>query len=228
MVTRVAALKLAAFLSKADPRVKPEVLGFSMRNQMLVQAWRIACAASIRYSGRFPEIGRSRQVALPAFFAPHFHERPMLRTELNEALKTAMKARDQRAVSTVRLILAALKDRDIAARTKGVTDGIGEDEIIEMLHKMVRQRRESIELYEKGGRLELAQQEQEEIGVIERYLPKQMNEAEMADAVTAAIGETGASSVKDMGKIMGLLKQRFAGRMDFAKAGQLVKQKLGS
>jgi uncharacterized protein YqeY len=152
----------------------------------------------------------------------------MLRTELNEALKTAMKARDQRAVSTVRLILAALKDRDIAARPKGVTEGISEEEIVEMLHKMVRQRRESIELYEKGGRLELAQQEQEEIGVIERFLPKQMTEAEMAEAVAAAIGETGASSIKDMGKIMGLLKQRFAGRMDFAKAGQLVKQKLGT
>jgi len=152
----------------------------------------------------------------------------MLRTELNEALKTAMKTRDQRAVSTVRLILAALKDRDIAARPKGITEGISEEEIVEMLHKMVRQRRESIELYEKGGRLELAQQEQEEIGVIERFLPKQMTEAEMAEAVAAAIGETGASSIKDMGKIMGLLKQRFAGRMDFAKAGQLVKQKLGS
>jgi uncharacterized protein YqeY len=152
----------------------------------------------------------------------------MLRTELNEALKTAMKARDQRAVSTVRLILAALKDRDIAARPKGVTEGISEEEIVEMLHKMVRQRRESIELYEKGGRLELAQQEQEEIGVIERFLPKQMTEAEMAEAVAAAIGETGAASIKDMGKIMGLLKQRFAGRMDFAKAGQLVKQKLGT
>jgi uncharacterized protein YqeY len=97
-----------------------------------------------------------------------------------------------------------------------------------MLHKMVRQRRESIELYEKGGRLELAQQEQEEIGVIERFLPKQMTEAEMGEAIAAAIGETGASSIKDMGKIMGLLKQRFAGRMDFAKAGQLVKQKLGA
>jgi len=152
----------------------------------------------------------------------------MLRTDLNEALKTAMKTRDQRAVSTVRLILAALKDRDIAARPKGITEGISEEEIVEMLHKMVRQRRESIELYEKGGRLELAQQEQEEIGVIERFLPKQMTEPEMAEAVAGAIKETGAASIKDMGKIMGLLKQRFAGRMDFAKAGQLVKQKLAS
>ena len=152
----------------------------------------------------------------------------MLRTDLNEALKTAMKSRDQRAVSTLRMILATLKDRDIAARPKGVTDGIGEEEIVEMLHKMVRQRRESIELYEKGARPELVQQEQEEIGVIERFLPRQMTEAEMGEAVAAAVAETGATSIKDMGKIMGLLKQRFAGRMDFGKAGPLVKQKLGA
>ena len=152
----------------------------------------------------------------------------MLRVQLNDALKEAMKARDQRTVSTVRLILAALKDRDIAARAKGVTDGIGEEEIVEMLHKMVRQRREAIELYERGGRLELAQQEQEEIAVIERFLPKQMSEAEMAAAVAEAVSKTGAATLKDMGKVMGELKQRYTGRMDFAKAGQLVKQKLAS
>jgi hypothetical protein len=152
----------------------------------------------------------------------------MLRVQLNDALKEAMKARDQRTVSTVRLILAALKDRDIAARAKGVTDGIGEEEIVEMLHKMVRQRREAIELYEQGGRLELAQQEQEEIAVIERFLPKQMSEAEMAAAVAEAVSVVGAATLKDMGKVMGELKQRYAGRMDFAKAGQLVKQKLAS
>ncbi|MFZ5791612.1 MAG: GatB/YqeY domain-containing protein [Pseudomonadota bacterium] len=152
----------------------------------------------------------------------------MLRAQLNDALKEAMKARDQRTVSTVRLILAALKDRDIAARAKGVTDGIGEEEIVEMLHKMVRQRREAIELYEQGGRLELAQQEQEEIAVIERFLPKQMSEAEMMAAVAEAVSKVGAATLKDMGKVMGELKQRYAGRMDFAKAGQLVKQKLAS
>jgi len=117
----------------------------------------IAWAASIRYPARFPEIGRSRRVT-PHFPRPIPMSGPMLRTDLNEALKTAMKTRDLRAVSTIRLILAALKDRDIAARPKGVTEGISEEEIVEMLHKMVRQRRESIELYEKGGRLELAQQ----------------------------------------------------------------------
>jgi uncharacterized protein YqeY len=150
----------------------------------------------------------------------------MLRTELNDALKTAMKQRDQRSVSTVRLILAALKDRDIAARGAGNSEGIGETEIVEMLRKMVKQREESIGLYEQGGRLELAQQEREEIGVIERFLPKQMDEAETRAAVEKTMAEVGAQSLKDMGKVMGALKQTYAGRMDMAKAGQLVKQKL--
>jgi uncharacterized protein len=150
----------------------------------------------------------------------------MLRTELSDALKTAMKGRDQRSVSTVRLILAALKDRDIAARGRGISDGIDETEIVEMLRKMVRQREESIALYEQGGRLELAQQEREEIGVIERFLPKQMDEAETRAAVEAALAEHDARSLKDMGKVMGALKQTYAGRMDMAKAGQMVKQKL--
>lgn len=150
----------------------------------------------------------------------------MLRTELSDALKTAMKARDQRSVSTVRLILAALKDRDIAARGNGNSEGIGETEIVEMLRKMVKQREESIALYEQGGRLELAEQEREEIGVIERFLPKQMDEAETRAAVEAAVAELGARTLKDMGKVMGALKQSYAGRMDMAKAGQLVKAKL--
>lgn len=150
----------------------------------------------------------------------------MLRTELSDALKKAMKERDQRSVSTIRLILAALKDRDIAARGGGNSEGIGEPEIIEMLRKMVRQREESIALYEQGGRLELAQQEREEIGVIERYLPKQMSEAETKAAVEAAVAELGAQSLKDMGKVMGALKLNYGGRMDMAKAGQLVKAKL--
>lgn len=150
-----------------------------------------------------------------------------LRVRLNDELKAAMKAKDQRGTSTLRLILAALKDRDIAARERGVTDGISEDEIVEMMQKMVRQRRESIELYQKGNRPELAQQESDEIAVIERFLPKQLSDAEMQEAVNATIAETGAASIKDMGKVMGALKANFAGRMDFAKAGALVKQKLG-
>jgi len=151
----------------------------------------------------------------------------MLRDQLRESLKQAMKAKDQRAVSTLRLILAALKDRDIAARGRGVTDGVGEPEIIEMMQKMVRQRHESIELYERGGRPELARQEAEEIAIIEGYLPRQLDEAEAGQAVDAVVAELGATTLKDMGRVMAALKERFGGRMDFAKAGARVKQKLG-
>src|SRR5579859_1199674 len=107
----------------------------------------------------------------------------MLRQQFNEALKTAMLAKDSRTVSTVRLIVAALKDRDIAARSRGVTDGIPDEEVLQMLQQMVKQRRESITLYEQGNRLELAQQENEEIEIIGRFLPKQMSDAEIADAI---------------------------------------------
>lgn len=151
----------------------------------------------------------------------------MLRDQLRESLKQAMKAKDQRAVSTLRLILAALKDRDIAARGRGITDGIGEPEIIEMMQKMVRQRHESIELYERGNRPELARQEAEEIAIIEGYLPRQLDEAEAGQAVDAVVAELGATNLKDMGRVMAALKERFGGRMDFAKAGARVKQKLG-
>ena len=150
----------------------------------------------------------------------------MLRQRLNDALKEAMKARDQRSVSTLRLVLAQLKDRDIAARPAGNASGIGEAEIEEMLLKMVKQRQESIVLYKQGNRPDLVQQEEEEIAVIERFMPKQLDEEEAAAAVEAAIAETGAQSVKEMGKVMAKLKERFAGRMDFAKAGALVKQRL--
>ena len=150
----------------------------------------------------------------------------MLRQRLNDALKEAMKARDQRSVSTLRLVLAQLKDRDIAARPAGNASGIGEAEIEEMLLKMVKQRQESIALYKQGNRPDLVQQEEEEIAVIERFMPKQLDEAEAAAAAEAAIAETGAQSIKEMGKVMAKLKERFAGRMDFAKAGALVKQRL--
>lgn len=151
----------------------------------------------------------------------------MLRPQLNDALKTAMLAKDGKVVSTVRLILAALKDRDIAARSRGVTDGIGDDEIMQMLQSMIKQRRESISLYEQGGRLELAQQEADEITIIERFLPKQMDEAETAEAVAAVIAEIGAGGIKDMGRVMAALKERFAGRMDFTKASAVTKKALG-
>ncbi|WP_096704040.1 GatB/YqeY domain-containing protein [Magnetospirillum sp. 15-1] len=151
----------------------------------------------------------------------------MLRQQLNDALKAAMLGKDARTVSTVRLILAALKDRDIAARPKGVADGIGEDEIRQMLQSMIKQRRESITMYEQGGRPELAKQEAEEIAIIERFLPRQMDEAEIAAAVKAAIAATGAGGIKDMGKVMAALKEGHAGSMDFAKAGAVVKKELG-
>lgn len=150
----------------------------------------------------------------------------MLRDELNQSLKEAMRARDQQALTTVRLILAALKDRDIQARSEGQGDGIGDDEILDMLTKMVKQRREAMSLYEKGNRQDLVDKEQNEIEVIQRFLPQQLNEAELEAAVQQAIGELEADSVKDMGRVMGVLKQRYAGRMDFGKASGLAKAKL--
>ncbi|WP_114394673.1 GatB/YqeY domain-containing protein [Oleisolibacter albus] len=150
----------------------------------------------------------------------------MLRSRLNEALKEAMRAKDQRVIATVRLILAALKDRDIAARGRGQTDGIDEAELLSMLQTMIKQRRESIQMYEQGGRLELAQQEQEEIVVIEGFMPKQMTEDETKAAVAALIQEIGAAGVKDMGRVMADLRSRYAGQMDFAKASGLVRQAL--
>ncbi len=151
----------------------------------------------------------------------------MLRKQLNDALKAAMLGKDTRTVSTVRLILAALKDRDIAARPRGVADGISEDEILSMLQSMIKQRRESIALYEQGGRLELAQQEAEEIAIIERFLPVQFSPEETLAAVKETIAEIGAQSLKDMGRTMAALKERYAGRMDFTKASAVVKQQLG-
>jgi uncharacterized protein YqeY len=150
----------------------------------------------------------------------------MLRTRLNDALKDALKAKNQRSVATLRLILAALKDRDIAARSKGETDGIDEEEILQMLQKMVRQNRESIEAYRKGNRPDLVDKENEEIAIIEQFLPKQLTPEETAAAVEEVLAETGASGIKDMGAVMGALKERYPGRMDFAKASALVKERL--
>ena len=152
----------------------------------------------------------------------------MLRKQLSDALKTAMLAKDSRRVSTVRLILAALKDRDIAARPKGLADGIGEDEIRQMLQSMIKQRRESITLYEQGNRPELAKQEADEIVIIETFLPRQMDEAEIVAAVKAAIAETGAGGLKDMGRVMAVLKERHVGQMDFTRASAVTKAELGA
>jgi len=150
----------------------------------------------------------------------------MLRDQLSDALKVATKAQDKCATSTLRLILAALKDRDIAARDKGNSDGIADEEVLDMLQKMVRQRRDSIEIYQQAGRNELAERETQEIGVIERFLPQQLSEAETRGAVGQVIGELDAKTIKDMGRVMGALKERFAGRMDFGKASAMVKEQL--
>jgi len=150
----------------------------------------------------------------------------MLRERFKEDLKDAMRAKDQRVVSTIRLIAAALKDRDIAARPSGNTEGIAEPDILSMLQGMIKQRRESAGLYEKGGRPELAQQENEEIAIIERFLPKQMGEDEVRAAVAEAVAAVGAASIKDMGKVMAELKAKFAGSMDFSKVGGEVKKAL--
>lgn len=151
----------------------------------------------------------------------------MLRVQISEALKSSMKAKAQRATSTIRLILAAMKDRDIAARSKGGDDEISDDEILGMLQKMIKQRHESIKFYKQGGRLDLAKEEAEEIEIIERFLPKRLDEKETTDAISAVIDELGAANIKDMGRTMAALKQSYAGRMDFSKVSTIVKQRLG-
>ena len=143
-----------------------------------------------------------------------------------EALKEAIKSKDKVRVSTLRLITAAIKDRDIAARSADSGDGVSDEQILEILAKMVKQRQEAAATYEEAGRLELAEQERAEIVIIEEFLPKQLSEDEVSAAVAAAIAELGAGSLKDMGKVMACLKGKFAGQMDFGKASALVKQEL--
>lgn len=150
----------------------------------------------------------------------------MLRQQFTDSLKNAMKDKDQLAVSTVRLIIAKLKEQDIEARGKGKTDGIGEPEIQQMLQSMIKQRRESIALYEQGGRADLAEKERGEIAIIERFLPKQLSDAELEAAVKEVIATVGAQGMKDMGRTMAALRERYAGQMDSAKASQVVKRLL--
>ncbi len=139
-----------------------------------------------------------------------------------------MKGRENRAVSTIRLILTAIKDRDIAARGKGNADGISDQDILQVLQTMVRQRHESIALYEQGGRLELAEQEAEEIEIIEGFLPERLDEAATEEAIREVVGEIGALSIKDMGRTMAILRERYAGQMDFAKVSAVVKEQLSA
>jgi uncharacterized protein YqeY len=151
----------------------------------------------------------------------------MLRTRLTDALKIAMKDKDTKSTATLRLILAALKDRDIAARSKGEKAIISDIEVLALLQSMIKQRRESISLYEQGGRMELAQQEAEEIAVIEKFLPEQMSDDEMASIIKSIISKSEATNLKDMGRVMSALKENHAGSMDFSKASALVKDQLG-
>jgi len=150
----------------------------------------------------------------------------MLRQDFTDSLKTAMKAKDELTVSTLRLIIAKLKEQDIDARGKGKADGIGEAEIQQMLLGMIKQRRDSIALYEQGKRPELADKERGEIAIIERFLPKQLDDAELEAVAKEAIAAIGASGMKDMGRTMAALKERHAGQMDAAKASQVVKRLL--
>ena len=151
----------------------------------------------------------------------------MLRDEINTALKDAMKARDERRVSTLRLVNAALKNADIEAQGKG-KHALSDEELLGLLQKLIKQRQEAIELYDKAGRTELADRERGEIEIITAYLPKQMSEAEARAAVAEVIKATGATSIKDMGKVMAVLKQGYAGRLDFGKASGLVKAMLSA
>lgn len=151
----------------------------------------------------------------------------MLRTRLEEALKTAILARQDCATSTLRLIMAALKDRDIAERGKGNPAGLSDEQILGLLQSMIRQRHESIRLYEQGNRHDLAAQEQNEIRVIEQFLPRQMDDEGIQMAVTEVVAEIEAKTLKDMGRVMAVLKDRYAGRMDLAKASRFVKLRLG-
>lgn len=150
-----------------------------------------------------------------------------MRERLSAALKEAMKAKDAARLSTLRLINAAIKDREIAMRTEGEAVSIGDAEVLGILGKMVKQRQESARAYEEGGRLELAEKELAEVKVIEEFLPRQLTAEEVAAAVDAAIAKVGASSIRDMGRVMAELKTKYTGRMDFGAVGPMVKTRLG-
>jgi uncharacterized protein len=150
---------------------------------------------------------------------------PVLRDDINKALTEAMKAKNERAVSTLRMVNSTLKNADIEARGTG-KPALGDAEVIVVLQKMIKQRQESVELYQKGGRADLVKQEQDEIAIISGYLPKQMSEAEMTAAIEAALKETGAAGMKDMGKVIGVLRAKHAGQMDMGRASAQVKAKL--
>ena len=150
-----------------------------------------------------------------------------LRERVSAALKDAMRNRQADRLSTLRLITAAIKDRDIAVRSEGVTTGASDAEVLQILSKMAKQRQESARAYEEGGRLELAEKELNEITVLEEFLPRQLTSEEVTKAIAAAIAETGATGIRDMGKVMAALKAKYTGQMDFGAVGPKVKEQLG-
>ena len=149
-----------------------------------------------------------------------------LRDRLSISLKEAMKAKDATRLMTLRLINAAIKDRDIDARSEGVDSGVSDHDLLAILGKMVKQRQESARAYEEGGRLELAEKEWAEIVIIEEFLPRQLSEQEVEQAIADAIAASGANSIRDMGKVMGVLKSKYTGQLDFGKVGGMVKAQL--
>ncbi len=151
----------------------------------------------------------------------------MLREQLSDSMKQSMRDKDALATSTIRLVLARLKERDIEARPKGNADGIADPDIQSMMQGMIKQRRESIELYDKGGRPELAEKERNEIAIIERFLPKSMSDDEAEAVIKETIAAIGASSIKDMGKVMAALREKYAGQLDPSKSSAMVKKLLG-
>ncbi|PCJ71979.1 MAG: glutamyl-tRNA amidotransferase [Rhodobiaceae bacterium] len=151
-----------------------------------------------------------------------------MRDQIATAMKQALKAQEKRRLGTIRLMQAAIKDRDIAGRTNGADAGVSDDEILSILGKMIKQREESAVMYEGAGRVELATQERDEIVVIREFLPAQLSEDEVATACDEVVATLGAESLKDMGRVMAELKKRYAGQMDFGKAGAAVKKKLGA
>ena len=155
-------------------------------------------------------------------------QRMDLRQQIMSELKQAMKDKSVGRLSTLRLINAAIKDRDIDARAGGSDDGVGDGDILAILTKMAKQRADSARVYEEGGRLDLAAREQDEIAVIEEFLPKQLSDAETQAAIDAAVAQLGASSIRDMGKVMGALKAQYTGQMDFGAVGPMVKDRLCS
>ena len=148
------------------------------------------------------------------------------RTELTNALKEAMKAKDELVMNTIRMVIAKMKEQDIEARAKGNMDGISDGEILSLMQNMIKQRQESAKMFRDGGRPELAEKEDNEIKVIEKFLPAQLSDEEMQKVVEQLVAATGATSIRDMGKVMAELKAKYAGQLDMAKAGAVIKQKL--